>query len=230
VKVYLNIVLVGIMTINISWIDISEWPKGVREISIVSSADSSIQPALIFSPETDKARPLLVALHTWSNDYKQSGSFPYAKWCINQDWIFIHPNFRGANNHPEATGSPIAMRDIYDAVQYVLNECSVDTNRIYLIGNSGGGMAALLAASYYPDLWTAVSAWSSIANLAAWYKEGVERSTNYPEMIRLSCNGSPGESVAIDQEYSIRSPLTHLKKAKGVNLDINAGIHDGHEG
>ena len=91
-------------------------------------------------------------------------------------------------------------------------------------------MAALLAASYYPELWTAVSAWSSIADLAAWYKEGVERSTNYPEMIRLSCNGSPGESVAIDQEYSIRSPLTHLKKAKGVNLDINAGIHDGHEG
>ncbi len=218
------------MTISISWIDISEWPKGIKEVSIVSSADKSTQPALIFNPGKDEARPLLVALHTWSNDYKQSGSIPYAEWCIDKDWIFIHPNFRGANKKPEATGSPLAMQDIYDAVQFVLNEYSVDTTRIYLVGNSGGGMAALLAASYYPELWTAVSAWSSISDLTAWYEEGVQDSTNYPEMIRLSCMGSPGESEAVDQEYRIRSPLTHLEKAKGVILDINAGIADGHTG
>jgi hypothetical protein len=31
-------------------------------------------------------------------------------------------------------------------------------------------------------------------------------------------------------EYRRRSPIYHLKKASGLNIDLNAGIHDGHNG
>ncbi len=40
----------------------------------------------------------------------------------------------------------------------------------------------------------------------------------------------PGGGLTVDGEYQRRSPLTWLKNAGGVPLDINAGIADGHQG
>jgi acetyl esterase/lipase len=216
--------------ISLSAQETEKWPDQVKDITYLSDADSTLQPALFYDSGNQSERPLLVALHTWSNTYKQSGSIPYAHWCIEKDWVFIHPDFRGANDHPEACGSSLAMADIQAAVQWVKNRCAVDTNRIYLVGASGGGMAALLAAAMYPQIWTAVSAWVPVTDLQAWYREGMERHDNYPEMIQLSCGGAPGASEKIDREYRLRSPLTHLLKARGVKMDINSGIHDGYTG
>jgi hypothetical protein len=47
-------------------------------------------------------------------------------------------------------------------------------------------------------------------------------------MIEQCCGGKPGP--ATEAEYRHRSPLFHLGSAKGVPLDINTGIHDGHTG
>jgi hypothetical protein len=47
-------------------------------------------------------------------------------------------------------------------------------------------------------------------------------------MLERSCGGPPGP--ATEAEYRHRSPLFHLAAAKGVPLDINTGIHDGHTG
>jgi hypothetical protein len=44
------------------------------------------------------------------------------------------------------------------------------------------------------------------------------------------CGEPPGASDAIDAEYRKRSPLSHLHRAEGLPIDINAGIHDGHTG
>ena len=226
--IYLMVIL---MSAQISSAQPAEkWPEQVKDIKYFSAADSSMQPALFYDSGHNTPRPVLVALHTWSGGYMQSSSIPYARWCIEKDWLFIHPDFRGPNDHPQACGSPLAMADIQAALQWVKENCTVDTSRIYLIGNSGGGMAALLAAALYPESWTAVSAWVPVTDLTAWYKEGIERKNNYPEMVKRSCGGVPGESAAVDREYRQRSPLTHLAKAKGVTLDINAGIHDGHQG
>ncbi|MHC4482293.1 MAG: alpha/beta hydrolase family protein, partial [Planctomycetota bacterium] len=40
----------------------------------------------------------------------------------------------------------------------------------------------------------------------------------------------PGTSAEVDLQYTKRSPITYLEKAKGLPLDINAGIKDGHTG
>ena len=39
-----------------------------------------------------------------------------------------------------------------------------------------------------------------------------------------------GASAAVDEQYTKRSPKAYLKNAKGVKLNINAGIRDGHDG
>ncbi|HUT28596.1 MAG TPA: prolyl oligopeptidase family serine peptidase [Sedimentisphaerales bacterium] len=207
------------------------WPEVVKEITYVSSADSTAQPALFYAPrKEDGPRPLLVGLHTWSGNCKQTMSIPYAEWCIEKDWVFIHPNFRGPNKSPEATGSELVVKDILSAVDYAKCNANVDPNRVYLVGASGGGYTALLMAGRAPHIWAGVSAWAPIADLRAWYFECKETGRRYAGDIVKSCGDVPGANAEVDREYKKRSPITYLRNGVQVPLDINAGINDGHTG
>ncbi len=209
------------------------WPSAVEEVRYLSSADDSLQPAMVYVPESTEPMPLLVGLHTWSADYRQTGPTVggvYAEWCIEKAWAFIHPNFRGPNRRPEAGGSELVVDDIASAVSYMHERTAIDVARVYLVGASGGGHAALLMAGRRPDLWSGVSAWVPIADLAAWHRECTTSGLKYARELELICGGPPGASDAVDLEYRRRSPLTWLAAAKSVALDINAGIRDGHEG
>jgi len=202
----------------------------VREIRYVSSADGSEQPAMFYAPEAGKPVPLLVALHTWSANYKQNQYAKCLQWCKDNGWAYIHPDFRGPNRRPEATGSELVVKDILSAVAYAKKATKIDASAVYLLGASGGGYTALLMAGRHPEVWAGVSAWASITDLKAWYAECKRANRRYYKDIANSCGGAPGDSPAVDREYRVRSPLTHLAKAKGVRVHIHAGITDGHNG
>jgi pimeloyl-ACP methyl ester carboxylesterase len=208
----------------------SAWPKEVQEISIRSTADGTLQPALFWQASGPEERPLLVALHSWSGDYWQTTGIAYATRCLERRWHLVHPNFRGINQGPAATCSDLAVTDILDAVEFVRSHARVDNRRIYLVGVSGGGMAALQVVAKAPALWAGVSAWVPISDLAAWHAETKARHLYYTQQIEASCGGPPGTSAAVDFQYWNRSPLHFLAQASGVPLDLNAGIHDGHDG
>jgi len=197
----------------------------LKEISFTSSADQSEQPAMFYAPETDVAVPLVVALHTWSGNYKQGSHTAIEKMCVKNGWAYIHPDFRGPNKRPEATGSDLVVKDIVSAVEYAKETMRIDRSSIYLVGTSGGGYTALLMAGRHPEIWAGVSVWVPISDLKAWHAQG-----RYVGDLVKSCGGAPGDSDAVDKEYTLRSPLTYLKHAKGVTLHINAGINDGHTG
>jgi poly(3-hydroxybutyrate) depolymerase len=206
------------------------WPKEIHEIKYLSKADNTKQPALFFAPTVrGEPRPLLVGLHTWSSDYRQNNS-PYGKWCIEHKWNFIHPNFRGPNRRPQATGSELVVADILSAVEFAKKNGAVDETRIYLVGASGGGYAALLMAGRAPEVWAGVSAWVPILDLAQWHAHTSKRKMKYAREIELSIGGKPMAGSEAAAEAMKRSPVTYLAHAKGVALDINAGINDGHSG
>jgi poly(3-hydroxybutyrate) depolymerase len=214
-----------------AWIaSASAWPPQVERIEYTSQADGTQQPALFYSPVVDGSKPLLVALHTWSGDWLQEASIPYAEWCIEKGWIFIHPNFRGPNNKPEAAGSDLVGEDILSAVEFARQNAKVDSSRVYLVGASGGGMAALLLAGRAPTAWAGVSAWVPLVDLKQWYTECRARNLRYAEDISSAVGGNPIEDATAAGECVRRSPITYLRHANGVPLDINAGIHDGHTG
>lgn len=206
------------------------WPAEVREIRYASAADDSQQPAKYYDSGSKKKRPLLVALHTWSGDYRQLTSVPYAQWCIENDWIMIHPNFRGSNTTPEAMGSELAVADILSAVDHAKASSAVNESRIYLAGASGGGYASLLMAGRAPEIWAGVSAWVPINDLQAWYFETRERKLGYADHIVKAAGGIPEKGSNAAEECRKRSAATYLPRARGVSLDINAGIHDGYTG
>ncbi|TDU66163.1 prolyl oligopeptidase family protein [Prosthecobacter fusiformis] len=207
------------------------WPPNLQHIQVRSSADQTEQPALAWSPPGTEARPLLVGLHTWSSDYKQSSNGrAYAHWCSQMGWHFIAPNFRGPNNTPEAMGSDLAVQDVVDAVEHMKKSQAVDTSRIYLIGVSGGGHMAMLMAGRHPEIWAGVSAWCGISDIAAWHSEHLRngRPDGYAQNIEASLGGPPTDARL--QEAIKRSPLTWLSRARQLPLDLNHGIQDGRLG
>ena len=206
------------------------WPDAVRDIRYPSAADDTDQPALYYDSGSKERRPLLVALHSWSGNYKQTAGSAYARWCIEHDWIMIHPNFRGPNWTPQAMGSELAVQDIISAVEYAKANAPVDERRIYLVGVSGGGYGSLLMAGRAPEIWAGVSAWVPITDLKAWYYECRKSKRKYADNIAKAAGGFPKDGSEAEAECRKRSASTYLHNARGVTLDINAGIHDGHTG
>jgi acetyl esterase/lipase len=201
-------------------------------IDIPSSKDGTLQKVIYWRPATaakDLAGPevpLIVFLHSWSGGYEQGP--PWIDRAKKLGWVLVAPDFRGPNSRPEACASDLASQDILDAVAYARRDARIDASRIYLVGGSGGGHMSLVMAARAPELWAGVSAWVPISDLAAWHAESKTRKNNYAKMLEQSCGGAPGP--ATEAEYRHRSPLFHLTAAKGVPLDINTGIHDGHTG
>jgi dipeptidyl aminopeptidase/acylaminoacyl peptidase len=201
------------------------------KVQVTSSIDGEKQTCYVILPDAydpqGEPAPLLVSLHTWSGNVEQR-NLPLEAEANKRGWIMLYPNFRGRNDHPEACGSPLAQQDILDAVAWAQKEYRVDPRRIYLTGVSGGGHMTMLMVGRHPEVWAAASAWVGISDLAAWHAR--HEDDRYGAMLRKCCQGRPGDSPQVDQQYKARSPLTHLHRAAGVPLDIAAGVHDGHQG
>ncbi len=139
----------------------------IREVRIPSTADGAEQPALFCDSGSDRPRPLLVVLHSWTADYRQQFSIPYGAWAVANDWVLIHPDYRGQFDRPEATLSELAVSDVVDALRWAREHATIDPDRIYLAGFSGGASAALTMVGRYPELWTAAVAWVPVYDLVA---------------------------------------------------------------
>lgn len=196
------------------------------ELLIKSTIDGSLQPSLFHKAE-GKHRPLLVGLHTWSYDRfnQQKKMLPVA---MEQGFNLLLPDFRGCNtednNDPQkACGSKYAKQDIIDAVNYVTENYDIDTDRIFLLGASGGGHMALLMAAYAPDLWRAVDAWVPITNLADWHTQSLDLNPKYSRYLEACCGGNPQDKP---EQYEYRSPATYVKELAKANLRINHGRYD----
>jgi dipeptidyl aminopeptidase/acylaminoacyl peptidase len=200
-------------------------------VTVTSSVDGTDQPCYVIVPQgLDRHGPpvpLLVSLHSWSADVEQRNT-PLERLAVERGWIYLFPHFRGPNQQPDACGSIKAQRDILDAVAWVQQHYPVDPRRIYLTGVSGGGHMTMLMVGCHPQPWAAASAWVGISDLPAWH--ALHADSRYGAMLRASCGGRPGDSPEVDEQYRLRSPLTHLHQARDVPVDLAAGIHDGHNG
>ncbi|HVW00912.1 MAG TPA: prolyl oligopeptidase family serine peptidase, partial [Planctomycetaceae bacterium] len=228
-----QVVLVLVAVLSSSLCRAAEELPALTEIRVTSTLDKSQQPSRVWAPESasNQPTPMLVFLHSWSSDYRQANT-DWQREAVERGWIYLHPNFRGVNQRPEACGSELARQDILDAIDDVSARYRVDPERIYLAGTSGGGHMAMLMAGYHPKRFSAVSAWVGISDLAAWHRFHTRdgKPTKYAEMMEACLGGPPGTSDAIDAQYRSRSPLTVLGRVGDLPLDLNAGVNDGHTG
>lgn len=201
------------------------------EVQIASTKDQAPQKSLVWFPKETGPRPLLVFLHSWSSDLTQNNN----RWldlAKERNWVFLHPDFRGKNNRPEACGSELARQDVLDAMQWVMQQTPIDRSRVYLAGTSGGGHMTMLMAAWHPDKFSACSSWVGISDLAQWHAQTSKAAGQgrYAKDIEVIVGGAPGANEKIDAQLKDRSPVFHLARAKDLPLDINTGVHDGHTG
>lgn len=189
-----------------------------EEIFVRSTIDGTMQPSLFFRADKPR-RPLLVGLHTWSFDRHNPVKLmlPYAE---KYDFNLLCPDFRGANltknpHHTEACGSPQAKQDIKDAIDYVISNCDVDADSVFLLGMSGGGHMALLMAGLCPEYFRAVGAVVPISDLVWWH----EQNANYRAHVDACCSSSA-------EEMRLRSPITYIDTIAKCNLKIFHGKRD----
>ena len=198
----------------------------MNEILVKSTIDGTMQPSL-FRPAAKANMPLLVGLHTWSygRDNQIGNMLPYAE---KYDFNLLLPEFRGKNtasnpNCRDACGSPKAVQDIFDAIDYVIENYDIDEKNILLLGLSGGGHMALLATAKHPELFRAVGAFVPVIDLARWHRESVNI-RSYQECIE-ACLGGTVEEVGIE-EYDSRSPIGHIDEISKANVKIFHGKYD----
>lgn len=207
----------------------TSWPEEFREVEIKSPLDKALQKAYFYKSKKSDPQPLIISLHTWSGDYSQQD--PLVKQILENDWNYIHPNFRGMNNTPKSCGSKFAIDDIDQAIIFAVNNANVDIQNIHVIGVSGGGMATLLSYMNSKHSVSSFSAWVPVSDLEAWYYQSLGRKNKYAGHILTAT--SSVDSVLNAEEARIRSPLfmtTPADKRKDSRLTIYAGIHDGYEG
>ena len=206
------------------------WRQRVPEVATVdipSSSDGKRQRALWYDSGSKHRRPLLVVLHSWSADYRQNLDIPFARFAIDNDWAFIHPDFRGPNLKPEATASEVAVQDVVDAVTFARDRAAVDADRVYLVGYSGGAMKALVLAGRHPELWAGVVVWGAVYDIADWYHHHHGKNRHYRGEIAASCGGVPRPGSRAEAECRARSPAAHLAGAAGrVAILIAHGLGD----
>ena len=206
----------------------SNWSTEFEEVDILSSADSSRQKAYLYRSKSDTPKPLIVSLHTWSGDYTQKD--PLVKEILARDWNYIHPDFRGANNKPEAMGSPLVISDIEDAIQYAIANTNSHPEEVHIVGVSGGGYATFLAYMNIQYPVKSFSAWAPISDIEAWYWESIGRKQKYATDM---WKATSSDTVFNKKEALRRSPVVQSfpkERRENAKLFIYEGVHDGYTG
>ncbi|WP_369055762.1 alpha/beta hydrolase family protein [Kineococcus terrestris] len=194
-------------------------------VTVVSSVDGAEQDVL-WQPPAGEGAPLLVAVHSWSSDWTQENGIPYAQWVQRAGWGFVHPDFRGVNERPEATGSTPTTSDVVDAVDFAVAEGGVDPGRVYVVGSSGGGTTALLLAGRHPDRFAGAVSWVPIDDLTRWYAyDRDERpEEDYADQIAASCGGDPTAGGGAAASCAGRSPASVLAAAREAAVPVYLGV------
>jgi len=206
------------------------WDPDFYIAKVRSSRDGTLQKIYYYRSTAKEAEPLVVSLHTWSGNYRQSDR-DIALSAKKRGWNYIHPDARGPNITVKACCSDFVISDIDEAIDWALKNFNVDESRIYMIGASGGGYETLCMFMKSRHKIKTFAAWCPIADLVAWYEESRVRKETYAGDI-IRCTDSKNGCLEVEKAKE-RSPLywrTPVEKLKFSKLKIYAGIRDGHTG
>ena len=91
--------------------------------------------------------PLLVAFHQWGGNENSNYYTQFDEEANNRDWIMLSPYGGSANNYNHQDAQAMVENEIL----WMIDNFSIDSNKIYMVGGSMGGAAGAIYANNHLD-------------------------------------------------------------------------------
>ena len=168
----------------------------------VSSIDGTLQPYWFQTPagyNSSLECPLLIFLRRWGDpiDYFKTYT-TFDEEASSRGWLLASPYCRG-----ESWMNQTAQQDVLDMIDALKSNYSVDPSRIYIVGASMGGGAALTFAANNPDVVAAVADIFGVTNFIEYYYDSnASMHPQLQETIYSAFGGTPEDVPFTYQRYS----------------------------
>jgi dipeptidyl aminopeptidase/acylaminoacyl peptidase len=213
---------------------LADYPLAAMEPFQFTSRDGlEIHGYLTFPPEATSAEdrrnlPAVLDVHggPWARD--AWGLNPEAQWFANRGYVCIQVNYRGSTgygkdfvNAGDKEWGGKMHDDLLDAIAWVVEQGWIDPARIAIYGGSYGGYAALVGATFTPEVFRAAVDIVGPSNL----KTLIESIPPYWEPLIAQFHNRVGNPETEESFLWSRSPLSRADQVR-VPLLIAQGAND----
>jgi dipeptidyl aminopeptidase/acylaminoacyl peptidase len=201
----------------------------MEPISFSSSDGKTIHGYITFPEEQSHSNlPMVLNVHggPWHRD--TWGFNPEAQWFANRGYVCLQVNFRGSTgygkdflNAGDREWGGKMHQDLVDAVYWAIEKGYADPKRIAIYGGSYGGYAALVGATFTPDLFRCAIAIVGPSNLITFIKSIPPYWSTYLATLHKRVGNPETESEFLKS----RSPLSRVDQIK-IPMLIAQGAND----
>lgn len=172
--------------------------------------------------------PMVLNVHggPWHRDVW--GYDPESQWLANRGYAVLQVNFRGSTgygkeflNAGDREWGGKMHDDLVDAVRWALERRFADPDRVAIYGGSYGGYAALVGATFTPELFRCAVDIVGPSNLMSFIETIPPYWTNYLSMIHRRVGNPETDAEFLES----RSPLFHVDNIR-IPMLIAQGAND----
>ena len=198
-------------------------------ISFVSRDGLTIHGYITFPPGVERRDlPMVLNVHggPWGRD--EWGLDPENQWFANRGYAVLQVNFRGSTGYGKAFvnagdrewGGKM-HNDLVDAVAWAVDRGYADPSRIAIYGGSYGGYAALVGATFTPDLFRCAVDIVGVSNLVSFIRSIPPYWSTALDILRKRVGDPDTEPEFLNS----RSPLFKADRIK-IPMLIAQGAND----
>lgn len=201
----------------------------MEPISFKSRDGLTIHGYITFPPDSARQNLAMVLnVHggPWHRD--SWGLHPEAQWLANRGYICLQVNFRGSTgygkeflNAGDREWGGKMHDDLVDAVEWAIAQGYADSNRVAIFGGSYGGYAALVGATFTPDLFCCAVDMVGVSNLLTFINSIPPYWSSFRDVLYRRVGNPETDSAFLES----RSPLFKADQIK-IPMLIGQGAND----
>jgi dipeptidyl aminopeptidase/acylaminoacyl peptidase len=201
----------------------------MEPISFQSRDKFNIHGYITYPPRKDRTNlPMVLNVHGGPYYRDTWGYNPEAQWFANRGYVCLQVNFRGSTgygkkfvNAGDREWGGKMHNDLVDAVNWAIEEGIANPDMIAIYGGSYGGYAALVGATFTPDLFCCAVDIVGPSNLMTW----INSIPPYWSAARSILYKRIGNPDTEEEFLKSRSPLFKVDQIK-IPMLIAQGAND----
>ncbi|MFH2054919.1 MAG: S9 family peptidase [bacterium] len=201
----------------------------MKPFSFQSRDGLTVHGYITFPPDSVRQNLAMVLnVHggPWHRD--SWGLHPEAQWLANRGYICLQVNFRGSTgygkrflNAGDREWAGKMHDDLVDGVQWAIDQGYADPQRIAIFGGSYGGYAALVGATFTPDLFCCAVDVVGVSNLLTFINSIPPYWSSFRDVLYRRIGNPESDSEFLKS----RSPLFKADQIK-IPMLIGQGAND----